>query len=146
MNKAEALNRLSSLENEAKALRTIIEAPEKPKTILDRVISVKDACNELRREFDDIYDDCKDDYDRAEVDVKIFAEALREGKPASECMHHPYFYRGSSGGGFSVNVVDSYYYGACTYVGARLRVDTPEKAMHLGRCMESSYKIYLTGK
>lgn len=143
MNKTEALNRLSALENEAKALRAIIEAPEKKLSVIERILTIEDACNELGIDFDDLYDDCEDEYEEAEKAIKTFAKALREGKAASECFYYPYFYR-PSGGGFSCSAYDGGH--GYTRVGARLCVDTAEKAKHLGKCMEPFYKTYLTGK
>lgn len=110
-------------------------------SIIERCHTVEDACLELGIDFSKIYEGAKDDYEKAEIDIKIFAKALREDKEASECFYYPYFDR--SGGGFS--------YDGCgcgldfAYVGARLRVDTSEKAKHLGKCMESQYKTYLNG-
>lgn len=110
--------------------------------ILERVKTVADACRELNRDIDTLFESAADDYERAEIAIKTFAAALREGKPASECFYYPYFVRSVSGFSFGGNVCvrDS------TYVGARLRVDTAEKARHLGRCMEAYYKTYLIDK
>lgn len=111
-------------------------------SVIDRVKTVKDACQELDVEYVSIYNDCNDDYERAEKDIKLFAMALREGKPASECWYYPYFER-SSGGGFSFYGYD--YGGGCSRVGARLRVDTYEKATHMGKCLLNQYKTYING-
>lgn len=72
----------------------------------------------------------------------MVAEALREGKDPKDCFYYPYFYR--SGGGVSFGDYDAD--GGYSVVGARLRVDTPEKARHLGKVLEPQYKTYLTGQ
>lgn len=131
INKKDALERLNTIEAEAKKLRVILNRPE---NILERVKTISDACEEIGC----IMPENLDPYKQAEDEIKIFAEALREGKPAGECFYYPYFKR-SSGGGFSFYVcVFAFDY---SYVGARLRVDTPEKAIHLGKCMLENYKI-----
>lgn len=110
-------------------------------SVIDRVQTSEDACDELGIDIECLFDNAEDDYDRAETAIKTFAKALREGVHESECFYYPYFVR-SSGGGFS--------YDDCghdsTLVGARLRVQTAEKAKHLGKCMESYYNTMLTGK
>lgn len=108
--------------------------------IKDRVKTIEDACRELCIDEDDRHDDCPDAYKEAERDIEIFAEALREGKPENECFYYPYFTR-SGGSGFSFFGFARGY----SPVGARLRVDTPDKARHLGKCMEAQYNVYLKG-
>ncbi|WP_346236130.1 hypothetical protein ABDK00_017015 [Niabella insulamsoli] len=110
-------------------------------SIINRIKTVEDACKELGIDFDDLFDDCEDEIDEAEVAIKTFAKALREGKPVSECFYYPYFY--TSGGGFSFYVCGLVR--DCSYVGARLRVDSAEKATHMGKCLLEYYKKYLKG-
>jgi hypothetical protein len=108
------------------------------RNIIERLQTFQDACEITGKSIGDE----SDTYKSAEKAIEIFAEALREGKPASECFYYPYFLR-SSGGGFS--------FGDCDYdrdtssVGARLRVDTTEKARHLGTMMLPYYKVLLNG-
>lgn len=111
--------------------------------ICDRVNTIEDACRELGIDEDDRHDDCLDEYKEAERDIEIFAEALREGKPASECIYYPVFNR-SGGSGFSCFAYDRVR--DFSDVGARLRVDSPAKAIHLGKCMLEQYKTYHTGE
>jgi len=114
-------------------------------SIIDRISAetpVQDACKILGLDFDCIHDDCEDKYEEAEKDIKVVAEALREGKDPKDCFYYPYFYR--SGGGVSFGDYDAD--GGYSVVGARLRVDTPEKARHLGKVLEPQYKTYLTGQ
>lgn len=139
INKTEALKRLTSLENEAKELRAIIDAPVE---ITERIKTLLDACEVTGKNYTSIVS-INDKYEQAEEAIKTFAEALREGKPASECWYYPYFNR-SSGGGFSYDGCD--VGGVCSCVGARLRVDTGKKARHLGECMLEYYKTYINGK
>lgn len=110
--------------------------------ITDRVKTLDDACKELGKDINTLFDNVEGDYNRAETAIKTFAEALREGKNPKDCYYYPYFSR-SSGGGFSFCGYDNVNGSAA--VGARLRVDTPEKAKHLGNCMLTQYKIYLQG-
>lgn len=112
------------------------------KPILERVNTLEEACVDLGLDIANIFADCEDEYERAETAIKIFAKALREGKPPKDCFYYPYFYK--SGGGFSYDgYVDDC---GCTAVGARLRVDSAEKAKHLGQKMESYYKTYCLGE
>lgn len=112
------------------------------KPIMERITTIEEACTEKGIDMDILFADCQDDYDKAEVAIKLFAEVMREGKNPKDCFYYPYFYK--SGGGFSFDATDSYYgYG---FVGARLRVDSAEKAKHLGKCMEPFYKTYLLGE
>lgn len=106
--------------------------------VCERVQTLQDACRELGKDYDTRYGTITDPYKQAEIDIELFAEALREGKPAGGCHYYPYFIR-SSGGGFSFHDydVDS----DASIVGARLRVDTGKKATHLGKTMIEAYKI-----
>jgi hypothetical protein len=107
--------------------------------ITDRVKTLGDACRELGINEDTLFATATDDYEKAEIAIKTFAKALREGKPENECYYYPWF-RGCASG-FSYDV---FAYGrTLTGVGARLRVDTSAKAKHLGQCMLSFYQIYL---
>ncbi|MGN7787394.1 hypothetical protein ACTJIJ_22870 [Niabella sp. 22666] len=127
----------SGTESEKRLLETLY-GKQHFGSIIDRVTTIEDACRELGIDPDDRHDDCADEYKEVERDIEIFAEALREGKPASECFYYPYFR--SSGGGFSFH--DCGRARVFSFVGARLRVDTPEKATHLGKCMLAQYKVY----
>ncbi|AYD48224.1 hypothetical protein D6B99_11810 [Arachidicoccus soli] len=113
------------------------------KNILERCFDLRDACIETGKDINTLFASAKDDYERAEIAIKTFAEALREGKPERECFYYPYFYNNGSGG-FSFD--DTNDDGTYSSVGARLRVDTAEKAAHLGKIMLEDYKTYLTGK
>lgn len=113
------------------------------KPIMERVTTIEEACTEKGIDTDILFSDCQDDYEKAEVAIKLFAEVMREGKSPKDCFYYPYFYK-QSGGGFSFAAVSNDY--DCTSVGARLRVDSSEKAKHLGKCMEPFYKTYLFGE
>jgi hypothetical protein len=114
-----------------------------PKPILERVTTLEEACKELDIDYEDLFDACEDDYEKAEVAIKTFVKALIEGKNPKDCFYYPYFYKSFSGFSF---VASNFVYGASTAVGSRLRVDSSEKAKHLGKCMESYYKTYLLGE
>lgn len=112
--------------------------------ICDRVNSVQDACRELGIDFDNLYDDCNDKYEEAEVAIKTVAEALREGKSPKDCIWYPWFWKKTSTSGFRFLVALFAYTGS--YVGARLRVDSEKKATHLGKILLKEYEIYTTGE
>ncbi len=115
---------------------------EAPVNILQRVTTLEDACKELGKNYKTIYGTETDPVEKSEIAIKTFAEALREGKPAKECFYYPVFWRSSAGGfRFSVYVDGD----VVTLVGARLRVDSPEKARHLAKCMDTEFNIYLKG-
>ncbi|ULT44101.1 hypothetical protein KRR40_12490 [Niabella defluvii] len=59
--------------------------------IISRIKTLEDACNELGIGMDTRHSNCPTAYKKAERDIEIFAEALREGKPAGECYYYPYF-------------------------------------------------------
>lgn len=111
-------------------------------SIIQRVNSLEDACKELNIDIATVFGNETDPVEQAEIAIKTVAKALREGKPESQCYFYPCFDQ-SSGGGISYDgYADAY---VDPPVGVRLRVDTGEKAMHLGKCMLSFYKTYLTG-
>ncbi|WP_315823044.1 hypothetical protein [Paraflavitalea speifideaquila] len=112
--------------DDVKAVLSNLFGPQtfKSQIVLERVTTLEQACEELGIDFDDLFDNCEDDYEKAEVAIKTFAAALREGKPAKECFYYPYFLR-SSGGGFSFYDCDCGLVLSC--VGARLRVDTAKR-------------------
>lgn len=139
INRAEALKRLGVIEEEAKLLRKHLTTSD---NVMERVTNLKEACEELGRDEATIFGSETDPYKRAQIAIETFAEAMREGKSASECYYYPYFNR-SSGVCFSSGVyVDDLGYST---VGARLRVDTGDKAKHMGKCMLDEYNIYLQG-
>lgn len=113
-------------------------------SIIERVNGFEDGARETGKCTLEIamINNIPDKYHRAQVRIETVAEALREGKPASECFYYPWFNVGS--GGFSF--FDAGYVSSCSNVGARLRVDTAEKARHLGKIMLDDYKTYITGK
>lgn len=139
-NALEAFNK--GTDSDRVLLERLFPGKLKMKTIFERVTTLKEACDELGIDFEGLFDDCEDDYEKAETAIKTFAKALREGKAAKECFFYPYFY--TAGGGFSL--FSANYVQTSSVVGARLRVDSSEKAKHLGKCMESYYKTYLLGE
>lgn len=110
-------------------------------SVLERIKTLEDACNDQGINYTTLFDGMTDEYKKAELAIETFAKSLREDKPLSECIYYPYFTRAA--GGFSY--CDCGYGVTATRVGARLRVDTAAKAEHLGRCMTSYYRTYLTG-
>lgn len=126
-----------------KVLKALLGEKNLYEKITERVKTLEDACEVLGKDYSTIYGDETDPIERAEIAIKTFAEALREGKPYSKCHIYPFFYRSSSGG-FSYLGYDDV--GDCSIVGARLKVDTAEKAKHMGNCLLDFYKTYITGK
>lgn len=113
-----------------------------PKNILERVTNIQEACIELGKDYATLYGSETDPYKKAQTEIETFAEALREGKPATECFYYPWFERSSAGGFSSHHFVCGHVY---SLVGARLRVDRSDKAIHLGKCMIDQYNIMLKG-
>ena len=108
--------------------------------ILDRVRTIHDACHELGLDLSKELHGLSA-YKAAERRIELFARALREGRPESECLYYPSFEISSNK--FSFYVADSIK--NFLYIGARLRVDTPKKAEYLGRCMINDYSLYILG-
>lgn len=146
MDKQKALNRLTSLENEAKELRKIIDAPEK---ITDRVKTYEDACKVLGIDVDENLVRVSSDMDRDAKSIKayakliIIARALNEGwtpdwNNSSQYKYYPFFDM-RSGVSFYYSYGDSY--GSC--VGSRLCFATEELSKYAGTQFLSEYKQYL---
>jgi hypothetical protein len=142
INKASAVKAYNSADENGKVLLSNLLGKEHFGNIIDRMFTVKEACQEMGKDFDKLYENITDPYKIAEINIETFAEALREGIPASECLYYPWF--DHWGGGFSCN--DCGYVGTGSAIGSRLRVDTPEKAKHLGKCLLEDYKVYITGE
>ncbi len=82
------------------------------------------------------------DGQKATKELEEIALAIREGKHLSmkHRWYYPYFERNSVGG-FSC---DGYYCDcAYSYVGARLSVDSSEKAIFMGKTFEAIYNRHL---
>lgn len=142
LNAAKAYKKAS---NESKALLEDLLGKENvnPLKAIERIQTLEDACEELGLDIDTIFPEDYDEYDRARKTLEIFAEALREGKSEKECFYYPYFYWGSGGGGFRFHGYDLVI--VFTSVGARLRVDSPDKATYFGKQLLDVWKIYITG-
>lgn len=110
MNKQEALTRLDAIEKEQKALREIIEAPDKPLIIFERCLSYEDAAA-IKGE-DPIHSlPHMDPQTPKQHQINAFHKLLTIGEVLNEGntkhIYTPYF--NISGGGFSFEDV---YWGA----------------------------------
>ena len=146
--KQAALERLDSLENEAKELRKIINAPDKPKSIMERVKTFEDICLIEGTTVADFQAQCDNKIDskdeRAYKKLKLIAKVLNEGwKPdwsnGNENKYYPYFRM--SGFGFSATYCGWARTG--TTGGSRLCFKTRELAEYAGKQFEMIYKDYL---
>ncbi len=151
MDKQKALERLSKLEDEAKELRKIIEAPEKKKDIFERLQTYEDCCIELN-----IDPQAQLPYDKPMNDVEIsinayaklivICKAFNEGwipdwNNSNEAKWYPWFQKNSSSFGFSFTGYGSWY--SCTSVGSRLCLKTKTITEHVGKKFEKIYNEYL---
>lgn len=145
MNKSEALIRLTSLENETKELRKIIEAPDVPKDIMERVKTFEDACaitgdNPKSDKFN-----VGDIDDIAYQKLKVIAKALNEGwipelKNTNQYKYYPWFK--IMGVGLSCHDFDLWY--AYSVVGVRLCFKTDKLATYAGKQFTSLYTDWLS--
>lgn len=145
MEKEQALLRLSSLENEAKELRKIIESSDDTRPIKDRVKTFDDALRISKENFLTSSEPTKDEI--AYRKLKIIAEVLNEGwKPdwsnCNEYKYYPYFEAKKSGFGFSGTYCA--YWSTGTTVGSRLCFKTRELAIYAGKQFEDIYNDFLT--
>lgn len=137
INKKEALARLTSLENEAKQLRKIIDTPV---NIIDRIKTYEDACEYLEIETAVPYPNPKNNRQEASnvfYMLDVITEALLEGKTlnwtdSNEKKWYPWFSKYKSGSGFRFGASNCAWPDASTAFGARLCVDTKEKSDYLG--------------
>lgn len=148
IDKKAALDRLASLEDEAKKLRSIIEKADEPKTIFERVQSFEDACvvmkvdiAEFVRKFGFLAKDTL-----AYEKLKVIAEALREGwKPnwnnSNQPKRYPWF---DMRGAVSFVSVVTYWGDTCSVVGSRLCQETEKKAEYMGKQFIDLYRDLLS--
>ena len=143
MNKKEAMERLSSIEEETKQLRKIIEKADEPKNIMERVKTFEDACNVLG--ISPTFSHPYPERIKARLKLEIIFLALNEGwKPdwsnSNEYKYYPYFEM--SPFGFDGAAYGRWY--TYSFAGSRLCGKTDTIAQYAGRQFEDLYKIYLT--
>lgn len=150
IDKAQALKRLTQLEEQASELRKIIDAPVK---ITDRVKTFEDACEVVGTipenvksliSYSGIDTDMKASV--AHMKLQIIARALNEGwKPdwtkSSEYKYHPWF-NFSSGSGLSFRGCGCRY--SYSGVGSRLCFKSSELATYAGKQFTDLYKDFMT--
>jgi len=152
MEKKEALKRLTSLENEAKELRKIIEAPDKPLNIMDRVKSVEDACNVIGKNYCIFLEEISslDADEQAYRKLKVIIKALQGDWKAdftneNQKKYYPYFKIDKSFSSFCFASVD-YSWAAWNIdsgSGSRLCLPTSELAYFMGNYYIDLYKDFM---
>jgi len=158
MKKEDAQKRLDSIENEVKELRKIINDPEVPKEITERVKTIQDAYKELGvKTFGDAYkvlrmDDRKlfadtpiEQCDDPMLNAMLFCRALNEGwwpdmNNTNEVKWYPYF-KCSSGFGFEDS--NSNIWATYSTVGSRLCFKNEKLSNYAGRAITDTYKKFM---
>lgn len=106
------------------------------KNIMERIVDLPSALeyNGKTQEQFDWETERDSEAQKAEKAIEEIATALREGKPLEmdQRWYYPYFER-NSGSSVSFSSYDYYCDDDDAYVGARLSVDTPEKAIYMGK-------------
>ena len=142
LNKKEAIERLTAIEEETKQLRKIIEKADMPKNIMELVKTFEDACEVLGIEVTFNENDTKDEI--AYKKLKIVFKALNEGwvldwSNSNEVKYYPYFKMSPFG-------FDDTHYGGwdtCSNAGSRLCGKTDTIAEYAGRQFEDLYRDFM---
>ena len=149
MNKQDAKKELQALKNREKELTEIIESPEAPETIMEKVKTYEDACKVLNlpTTLPDVSIYAKDDRSHAIADFKLIRiiRALNEGwKPnwrdANEYKWYPFFDLSS---GFGFSATDCGWTHAYSAGGSRLCLKNEELAKYAGKQFEAIYKDFI---
>ena len=148
--KEQAIERLTEIENETKALRKIIENGDEPKNIMERVKTYEDACKVLGKDAvkELPYKNPSSNYEKyknAEAKIEIIIEALNEGWfpyvfNTSEYKYYPYFKVSGSG----LAYVGCGYAGTRADFGARRVLKTSALAEYAGTHFIAEYTDYNT--
>ena len=142
MEKEKAIQRLNSLENEARELRKIIENSDKPKKITDRIKTVDDALDYLGMNKPSFYlylGGMPIDTQAYEK-LKLVVKALNEGK--SDNNYSPYFNKLKKPGcGFYIS--DYSIWDSCSLVSAHLLLNTVDLAVYCGTQFEQLWYDYI---
>lgn len=146
------------------ALKAFNEASEKDKdflkdlfgkkvfvsNIMEAITSFEDALEYTGETPEQFHERTINDTDdeKAYKELKIIAFALNEGKHmdyknTNEYKYYPWFYSAGSGSGFAY--FGYRYDGVCSFVGARLCVDSSAKAKYMGTQFLSIYNRYING-
>jgi hypothetical protein len=124
------------------------QSKENVQSIMDRVKTYEDACAIKGVAPESVFNESDAPDEIAEKKIKLIVEVLNEGwKPdlldTDTYKYFPYFYI-NSGGGLSFLGYDCGH--SSSGVGARLLLETSEKAEYIGQQFTDLYKTYLTGK
>lgn len=145
MDKKEALIKLESLEKETTELRKIIEAPDKPKPVTERIKTFSDACKELGINPTQITNNTLDTKDEiAYKKLKIIAKALNEGwspdwNNSSQYKYYPYFEYKNNAFCYCDYSNDGY----SSSVGSALYLKSKDLAIYIGKQFNTEYNEYL---
>lgn len=142
INKQEALKRLDALDEEAKKLRAIIDAPEK---ITDRIKSFEDACGILGISVSSVLNGYDTTDEAAYKKLKVIVKALNEGwtpdwDNGNQKKWYPYFDM-RSGFSFGGTAYTNWY--TLDGVGSRLCLKNEELARYAGNQFLGLYKEFL---
>lgn len=121
---------------------------ENVQCIMDKVKTFEDACSIKGISPESVFSESDAPDEISEKKLKVIIEVINEGwKPnvlnRDQYKYFPYFYI-NSGGGFSYFDFDDVNAGSS--VGARLLLETSEKAIYMGEQFTDLYKSYLTGE
>lgn len=149
INKQEALKRLDSLDKEAAELRKIIETPEKPICIIERIKTFSDACNVLGINPTQVTNNTLDTKDEiAYKKLKIITKVLNEGWEPNwaDNNQHKYFpwfeMKNKPGSGFNYSAYGLWH--SSSDVSSRLAYKTKELALYAAKQFELEYYEYMT--
>lgn len=112
------------------------------KNIIDRIKTLEDALEYNGKTVAQFNWETERDSDaqKADKEIEEIATALREGKTLEmgQKWYYPYFYK-PTGSSSSFSYDDYLCVGVGAHVGARRSVDTPEKAIYMGKQFASIY-------
>ena len=117
-----------------------------PKEIKKRVKTFEDACKVLSLAPGDVTSINDTEDEAAYKRLKVITKALNEGwEPdwdnRSEGKYYPWFYLGSSSGGFSCH--DYAYVLTASHVGSRLCLKSRDLAIYAGKQFTEEYKPFM---
>lgn len=154
INKQEALDRLDAIEKEQKELRKIIEAADKPLSILDA--TSPDQAVQIAIDYLGESDEEVQEYRKmikggilthylAEQRIVMCVKTLNEKKPLESTTYTPYFNtRNKPGAGFYRSYGAWTHGDDCWYAFSfRLHLNKKDHAIHLGKLMEQDYYNYM---
>lgn len=118
-------------------------------TIIDRIKTFEDACNEMGINPDELTSSFDTRDERAYKKLKVIIKVINEGwepdwSNSSEAKWYPWFAARPSGFGFSSSDYGGWF--TFTYCGSRLCLSSKEKAEYVGKQFVDIYNEFLTIK